>query len=92
VTKAVGDALALAKALQREAEIPLALAQYSQARVAVGLRAVEQGQRLGAVVAHQGPDMAHWALHYAQPRHLLADTAVEIPGVAHVQDTTAHPH
>lgn len=92
VTKAVGDALALAEALQCHAEIPVALAEYSQARVAVGRRAVEQGQRLGAVVAHQGQDMARWALHYAQPRHLLADTAVEIPGVAHVQDTGVHPH
>jgi 2-polyprenyl-6-methoxyphenol hydroxylase-like FAD-dependent oxidoreductase len=90
VTKAVGDALALAEALQHEPNVSQALMHYSRTRVAVGQRAVQQGQRLGAVVAHQGQDMARWAQHYAQPRHLLADTAVEIPGVAHVGAASLH--
>jgi 2-polyprenyl-6-methoxyphenol hydroxylase-like FAD-dependent oxidoreductase len=90
VTKAVGDALALAEALQREPNVGQALMHYSRTRVAVGQRAVQQGQRLGAVVAHQGQEMARWAQHYAQPRHLLADTAVEIPGVAHVVAPSPH--
>jgi hypothetical protein len=52
-------------------------------RVPVGYKAVTMAQQLGAVINLPDPQMAPWATHFADPYHLITETAVEIDGVAH---------
>lgn len=86
VTKAAGDALALVEALEKCGDnVPQALADYSQQRVPVGHRAVTMAQQMGAVINLPDPAMAQWAKHFADPYNLIAETAVEIDGMAHVR-------
>jgi 2-polyprenyl-6-methoxyphenol hydroxylase-like FAD-dependent oxidoreductase len=85
VVKAAGDALALVEQLQRQAhDIPAALAAFSELRVPMGHLAVKMARQLGAVIAPPDPALADWARHYADPVHLIQETAVEIPGIAHL--------
>ena len=84
VTKAAGDALALVQALTAaDQQVPQALAAYSRMRVPVGYKAVTMAQQLGAVINLPDSQMAPWATHFADPYHLITETAVEIDGVAH---------
>jgi len=53
----------------------------------VGVSAVERARELGAVLIPAGdttPTMARWRDHYMNATALLSDTAVELPGLAHV--------
>ncbi len=89
VTKAAGDALALAQSLADPgAEVPAALAAFSRRRVPVGDFAVDLARRLGAVVYRDPsacvPDQSAHAAHYRNAAHLLADTAVELDNVANL--------
>ena len=89
VTKAGGDAWALTQCLgARSSDLPEALRRYSSLRVPVGERAVQRARELGAVLlpvrSRRGP-MRRWARHYLSPTALLADTAVELPGLAHME-------
>ncbi len=84
VTKAAGDALALVQALAAsDNQVPAALAAYSQMRVPIGYKAVTMAKQMGAVINLPAPDMAHWAMHFADPYDLITETAVEIDGVSH---------
>jgi 2-polyprenyl-6-methoxyphenol hydroxylase-like FAD-dependent oxidoreductase len=85
VVKAAGDALALVEQLQRHAQdILAALAAFSAQRVPMGHLAVKMARQLGAVIAPPAPDLADWARYYADPTHLIQETALEIPGIAHL--------
>ena len=89
VTKAAGDALALAQALGTPGRSVVdALSDYSALRVPIGRFAVDLSRRLGAVVyrdpAARTPDQSDHAAHYGNPWHLLADSAVELDNVAHL--------
>jgi 2-polyprenyl-6-methoxyphenol hydroxylase-like FAD-dependent oxidoreductase len=84
VTKAAGDALALVQALAAsDNQVPAALAAYSQMRVPIGYKAVTMAKQMGAVINLPAPDMAQWAMHFADPYNLITETAVEIDGVSH---------
>ncbi|MCS6890702.1 MAG: FAD-dependent monooxygenase [Rhodovarius sp.] len=77
VSKAALDALALARALEQAADLPQALSAYHAERHPQGLRAVRQGQALGACIDAAGvgqPDPAARAAA-RNPAHLLAETA-----------------
>ena len=50
VTKAAADALELAEALTREADIPAALAAYSRVRAPAALKAMERARQLGRYI------------------------------------------
>ncbi|MGE0314761.1 MAG: FAD-dependent monooxygenase [Lautropia sp.] len=94
VTKAGGDALALAEAVADPAiDVASALASYSTRRVPVGEYAVDLARRLGAVVyrdpAACTPDQSLHAAHYRDAGHLLADSAVELDQVANLGAVSA---
>lgn len=88
VTKAGGDAWALCQCVgDGSLDIPAALSRYSSLRVPVGRLAVQRARELGAVLlpaSARSAAMRRWAQYYADPRALLADTAVELPGLAHM--------
>ena len=85
VVKAAGDALALVEQLQEQPhDIAQALHRFSGLRVPMGHLAVTRARQLGAVIAPPDPALADWARHYADPSHLIEETAVEIPGIAHL--------
>ncbi len=93
VTKAGGDAWALTQCVGSQVgQVPEALLNYSRLRVPVGERAVLRARELGAVLLPlraRSASMRTWARHYQNPSALLADTAVELPGLAHIDE--AHP-
>ncbi len=85
VVKAAGDALAMVERLgARPDDVPQALREFSNLRVPVGHLAVKMAQQMGAVIAPPSTEMAEWARYFADPINLIRETAVEIPGVAHL--------
>jgi 2-polyprenyl-6-methoxyphenol hydroxylase-like FAD-dependent oxidoreductase len=85
VVKAAGDALALLEQLQcHPHDLPMALQAFSELRVPMGHLAVKMARQLGAVIAPPDPALADWARYYADPTHLIRETALEIPGIAHL--------
>lgn len=93
VTKAGGDAWALTQCVSGQTgKLSDALRHYSRLRVPVGERAVLRARELGAVLLPlrgRSASMRAWARHYENPTALLADTAVELPGLAHVDPAAA---
>lgn len=85
VVKAAGDALALVERLCHTEDVPQALREFSGLRVPVGHLAVKMAQQMGAVIAPPSAEMADWVRYFTDPTHLIRETAVEIPGVAHLQ-------
>ncbi len=85
VVKAAGDALAMVEQLGAfPDDVPRALREFSALRVPVGHLAVKMAQQMGAVIAPPTAEMAEWARYFADPVNLIRETAVEIPGVAHL--------
>jgi 2-polyprenyl-6-methoxyphenol hydroxylase-like FAD-dependent oxidoreductase len=85
VVKAAGDALAMVERLGANPDnVPQALREFSALRVPVGHLAVKMAQQMGAVIAPPSTEMAEWARYFADPVNLIRETAVEIPGVAHL--------
>ena len=85
VTKAGGDAWALTQFLEAgRDDVVGALAQYSASRVPVGKRAVARARELGAVLMPDERSLSEWSAHYSDAQNLLVDTAVELPGLAHI--------
>ena len=85
VTKAGGDAWALTQFLEAgQDDVVGALAQYSASRVPVGKRAVSRARELGAVLMPDERSLSEWSTHYSDAQNLLVDTAVELPGLAHI--------
>ncbi len=85
VVKAAGDALAMVERLGAfPGDVPQALREFSALRVPVGHLAVKMAQQMGAVIAPPTAEMAEWARYFADPVNLIRETAVEIPGVAHL--------
>lgn len=85
VVKAAGDALSMVEHLTRlPNDVPAALQAFSQQRVPVGHLAVKMAQQMGAVVAPPNEEMARWSTYFTDPVNLIRETAVEIPGVAHL--------
>ena len=85
VVKAAGDALAMVERLgARPDDVPQALREFSKLRVPVGHLAVKMAQQMGAVIAPPSTEMAEWARYFSDPVNLIRETAVEIPGVAHL--------
>jgi len=85
VTKAGGDAWALTQFLEvGKEDVVDALSKYSVSRVAVGKRAVKRARELGAVLMPDERSLSDWSAHYSDPQNLLVDTAVELPGLAHI--------
>ena len=80
-----GDALALVERLRLSEDVPQALREFSGLRVPVGHLAVKMAQQMGAVIAPPNAEMAEWVSYFTDPTHLIRETAVEIPGVAHLQ-------
>ena len=84
VVKAAGDALCMIEKLEQLADVPSALRAFSAQRVPIGHLAVKMAQQLGAVIAPPNAELAEWARFFADPVNLIRETAVEIPGVAHL--------
>ena len=84
VVKGAGDALSLVEQLAQKADVPAALRAFSDQRVPVGHLAVKMAQQMGAVIAPPTAEMTEWAQYFADPVNLIRETAVEIPGVAHL--------
>ena len=84
VVKAAGDALCMIEKLEQLADVPTALRAFSAQRVPIGHLAVKMAQQLGAVIAPPNAELAEWARFFADPVNLIRETAVEIPGVAHL--------
>jgi 2-polyprenyl-6-methoxyphenol hydroxylase-like FAD-dependent oxidoreductase len=88
VTKAGGDAWALTTCLSDpRVSVVDALQHYNALRLPVGVRAVQRSRELGAVLIpadETPPAMSRWRDHYLNANALLSDTAVELPGLAHV--------
>jgi 2-polyprenyl-6-methoxyphenol hydroxylase-like FAD-dependent oxidoreductase len=84
VVKAAGDALCMTEQLALCADVPSALRSFSAQRVPIGHLAVKMAQQLGAVIAPPNAALAEWAKYFADPVNLIRETAVEIPGVAHL--------
>lgn len=81
VTKAAGDAMALADALARHAELPLALSEFETKRRRFGATIVARGRHLGAYMQAQ-LKTAHereMAERYREPEVVLRETAVPPP-------------
>jgi hypothetical protein len=70
--------------LALRADVPSALRAFSAQRVPIGHLAVKMAQQLGAVIAPPNAALADWAKYFADPVNLIRETAVEIPGVAHL--------
>lgn len=94
VTKAAGDALCLAKTLSEigTEEIPAALHTFSEARREIGCMAVNHARQMGAPVVispllDNGP---HWQAYYSDPANLIRDTAVELSGVVHKEQSQSY--
>ncbi len=85
VVKAAGDALSMVEHLNGlPDDVPAALQAFSRQRVPVGHLAVKMAQQMGAVVAPPNEAMAYWSTYFTDPVNLIRETAVEIPGVAHL--------
>ena len=88
VTKAGGDAWALTTCLSDpHFAVVDALQRYNDLRLPVGVSAVERARELGAVLmpaCDTTSAMSRWRAHYSNAGALLSDTAVELPGLAHV--------
>ncbi len=85
VVKGAGDALCLVEELGRHSsDVPAALRAFSDTRVPVGHLAVKMAQQMGAVISPPTTEMAEWARYFTDPVNLIRETAVEIPGVAHL--------
>jgi 2-polyprenyl-6-methoxyphenol hydroxylase-like FAD-dependent oxidoreductase len=85
VVKAAGDALAMVERLSANPDnVPQALREFSALRVPVGHLAVKMAQQMGAVIAPPTAEMTEWAHYFSDPVNLIRETAVEIPGVAHL--------
>ncbi len=85
VVKAAGDALAMVEQLSAHpGDVPQALREFSALRVPVGHLAVKMAQQMGAVIAPPHSEMAEWVRYFTDPVNLIRETAVEIPGVAHL--------
>lgn len=85
VVKAAGDALAMVECLSKDGlKVPQALNEFSDLRVPVGHLAVKMAQQMGAVIAPPNAEMAEWVQYFTDPINLIRETAVEIPGVAHL--------
>jgi 2-polyprenyl-6-methoxyphenol hydroxylase-like FAD-dependent oxidoreductase len=85
VVKAAGDALALVEQLKcHPHDIPQALQAFSELRVPMGHLAVKRARQLGAVIAPADEALTDWAQYYSDPTHLIQETAIEIPGIAHL--------
>lgn len=78
VTKAAGDAMALVKALQNEADIPKALRAYEKPRLAFGSYIVRHSRALGAYMQGQPhtPEERRMAERYRTPEAIMRETAV----------------
>jgi 2-polyprenyl-6-methoxyphenol hydroxylase-like FAD-dependent oxidoreductase len=81
VTKAAGDALALAAALQRGASVPAALLEYEKHRIAFGNTVVNHARHLGAYMQAQLKTQAEreMAERYRTPQAVMRETAVSTP-------------
>lgn len=77
VTKAAGDAKALADALAESTDIDAALAHYNEARLAFGLRIVRRARHLGAYMQAQllSEDERRQAERHRSPQAVAAETA-----------------
>ena len=85
VVKAAGDALSMVEHLTHTPDdVPAALTRFSAQRVPVGHLAIKMAQQMGAVIAPPQPQWSDWAHYFADPVNLIRETAVEIPGVAHL--------
>lgn len=78
VTKAAGDAMALAEALQAHDDVPAALEAYSARRVPIGTAIVEHARHLGAYMQAQLKDetQRRMAERYRTPEAVMRETAV----------------
>ena len=68
----------------RHDDVVGALEQYSTSRVPVGKRAVARARELGSVLMPDERALSEWSAHYSDAKNLLVDTAVELPGLAHI--------
>jgi 2-polyprenyl-6-methoxyphenol hydroxylase-like FAD-dependent oxidoreductase len=77
VAKAADDATALAAALEAQSDIAAALAQFEQARLAVGRRIIERARHLGAYMQAQQrtEDERRFAARYRTPDAIMTETA-----------------
>lgn len=93
VTKAAGDALCLAKYLRTVAmaDLPPALARFSDARMQVGRMAVNHARQMGApvVISPLLEDGLFWKAYYSVPENLIRDTAVELDGVVNKEEQSS---
>lgn len=78
VTKAAGDAIALAKALSTTTSIELGLLDYERHRLTIGRRIVDHGRALGAYMQAQisTPEEKRRAEAYRSPEAVMRETAL----------------
>jgi 2-polyprenyl-6-methoxyphenol hydroxylase-like FAD-dependent oxidoreductase len=81
VTKAAGDALALADALDRTGDVQAALIEYESSRIAFGDAVVNHARHLGAYMQAQLKNQAEreMAERYRTPEAVMRETAVSTP-------------
>jgi len=77
VSKAAGDAVALAAALAQEDDVAAALRRFEAARLAVGRRIIERARHLGAYLqaSRTAAEQAH-SDRYSTAEAVIAETAV----------------
>lgn len=78
VTKAACDALALAAALDREADIPKALTAYSAKRVPAGLRAHDRARAMGRMIFDADPALDPDGRNNPHLAEIMATTATMV--------------
>jgi 2-polyprenyl-6-methoxyphenol hydroxylase-like FAD-dependent oxidoreductase len=78
IVKAIGDAAALAQALEGSSDVAPALRAYEARRIGVGRKFVAHARLLGSYLRYQfdTPEERERAAYYADPARVLAETAL----------------